>query len=129
MSFDISAWNPSPGCEPYIYLNSTSWGFLRAIMATWCDDLIDQETLEAMSCNFTFRAGVDSGLCLEIADRFDEVVAEMDTPKIRYALERESIGPLEVSDGGSVPMIIMRRIGFVHQWQNFLRRCGGFNVS
>jgi hypothetical protein len=135
MGMDVEGRDPDTSEGQYFQANVWSWRPIRALIDELCADLLDEETLSAMSCN-DGAGPKDQKTCTEMAIRFDNWMERhvdghrLECSEMRVAedghfvseqelLENPDIithSPYEVSD---------EKLG---KWINFLRHCGGFKV-
>lgn len=134
MGMDVRGRNPSDPAGKYFRANIWSWGPILHLCGELCSDLLDEETLTAMS--FNDGAGpTDQATCTQMANRFDlwmEHNASGQTLESEMKVTKEGrfVTDEELEDNPDLETESPYEVDDEHlkEWVQFLRHCGGFQI-
>ena len=135
MGMDVYGRNPSRPVGRYFAANIWSWEPIRHLCVQLCSDLLDEETLVALS--FNDGAGpTDQDTCTKMANRFTDLLEKYAVGGTLDPSLRSTTGDNGVSEQVSDENRDLELKKFlkdldddqISHWIKFLRCCGGFAV-
>lgn len=135
MGMDVYGRHPNRPAGRYFGANIWSWSPIRQLCVELCSDLLDEDTLIALS--FNDGAGpTDQETCSKMADRFSKWLAKYAVGGTLDLNLNSTTGQNGVSETLSDEKADLKLKTFledvdddrIRQWITFLRCCGGFAV-